>query len=124
MGPEVDVGALAAGGGLLELDLGLLLVLNLYLYSGFLGIALRDLGKRIVVSRVARPDGKERINGAVFFCKAAARTILFICFISETDCPAALGGASLILAIRSEVRTSAADPGLAKAHCTSEGAGY
>ena len=47
-----------------------LLVLNLYLYSGFLGIALRDLGKRIVVSRVARPDGKERINGAVFFCKS------------------------------------------------------
>ena len=70
MRPEVDVRTLAAGGGLLELDLGLLLVLNLYLYSGFLGIALRDLGKRIVVSRVARPDGKERINGAVFFCKS------------------------------------------------------
>ena len=63
-------------------------------------------------------------NAATEAATAAARTILFICFISETDCPAALGGASLILAIRSEVRTSEADPGLAKAHCTSEGAGY
>ena len=65
MGPEVDVGALAAGSGLLELDLGLLLVLDFDLYAGFLRIALGDLGEGIVVIGVARPDGKERIDGAV-----------------------------------------------------------